>query len=402
MTALSDEDLARLLADDETDRVEKKERLAGDAATTIRQAICALANDLPGHNAPGVIVVGMKNDGRPAGTPVDDKLLLDLAAMRDDGAILPRPTMVVQKRTIQGNEYAVIFITPSDAPPVRFKGRIWIRVGPRRAVASAQEERILNERRRHRELPFDVQPIPSATLADLQRRAFEDEYLPAAFAPDVLAANERSYEARLASLRLVDRIDAATPTVLGVLVLSARPRDFLPGAYVQFVRIAGSELADPILDEEAIDGPLVELLRRLDDKLRSHIRTAVDLTSAPVERRAPDYPIVALEQLVRNAVMHRTYESTNAPIRVTWFDDRVEVLSPGGPFGVVTTANFGTAGITDYRNPNLADAMRTLGFVQRFGVGIATAQRALAQNQNPPLGWEVNEGYVLMTLRRRS
>ena len=66
--------------------------------------------------------------------------------------------------------------------------------------------------------------------------------------------------------------------------------------------------------------------------------------------------------------MHRTYESTNAPVRVSWFSDRIEILSPGGPFGAVTADTFGQHGITDYRNPNLA--MRTLGFVQRFGVGI--------------------------------
>ena len=47
--------------------------------------------------------------------------------------------------------------------------------------------------------------------------------------------------------------------------------------------------------------------------------------------------------------------------------DRIEVLSPGGAFGVVTVENFGQPGLTDYRNPNLAEAMKYLGYVQRFG-----------------------------------
>ena len=54
-------------------------------------------------------------------------------------------------------------------------------------------------------------------------------------------------------------------------------------------------------------------------------------------------------------------------------NDRIEILSPGGPFGQVTVENFGQPGIVDYRNPNLAEAMRVLGLVQRFGVGIAIA-----------------------------
>ena len=53
--------------------------------------------------------------------------------------------------------------------------------------------------------------------------------------------------------------------------------------------------------------------------------------------------------------MHRTYEATNAPVRVNWFDDRIEIISPGGPFGSVSDANFGEPGVTDYRNPNLAE-----------------------------------------------
>ena len=60
--------------------------------------------------------------------------------------------------------------------------------------------------------------------------------------------------------------------------------------------------------------------------------------------RHPDYPIVALQQLVRNAIMHRDYETSNAPVRITWFNDRIEIQNPGGPFGQVTCENFGTAG----------------------------------------------------------
>ncbi len=58
--------------------------------------------------------------------------------------------------------------------------------------------------------------------------------------------------------------------------------------------------------------------------------------------------------------MHRAYESTNAPVHVYWFDDRIEISNPGGPFGVVTQANFGEPGRVDYRNPNLAEALRVL------------------------------------------
>ncbi len=84
-----------------------------------------------------------------------------------------------------------------------------------------------------------------------------------------------------------------------------------------------------------------------------------------------------------------------------WFSDRIEMLSPGGPFGQVTRDNFGKPGVTDYRNPHLAEAMKNLGYVQRFGMGIPLAEKEMRQNANPPLEFEVQETQVLVTLRRR-
>jgi ATP-dependent DNA helicase RecG len=265
-------------------------------------------------------------------------------------------------------------------------------------MSAHSDDALERMKRRHHDRPFDVQPVRGSSLADLHRRRFEDEYLPGAFAPDVLEANERTYEQRLAATKMVVAADDPTPTVLGLLVLGSRTIDYLPGAYVQFLRIAGDALADPITDELRIDGPIAEILRRVDEKLASHNRTAVDVTSGDREVRHSAYPIAALQQLVRNAIMHRSYEATNAPVRIVWFDDRIEIVSPGGPFGAVTVENFGRPGVSDYRNPSLAEALRVLGFVQRFGVGIAIARRELERNGNPPLVFDVHATHVGVTV----
>ena len=95
-----------------------------------------------------------------------------------------------------------------------------------------------------------------------------------------------------------------------------------------------------------------------------------------------------------NAILHRTYEGTNAPIRIVWFNDRVEIGSPGGPYGQVTAKRFGERGLVDYRNPNLAAALKNLGFVQRFGMGIPMAQNAMRQAGLPPITWTVDDSFV--------
>lgn len=159
---------------------------------------------------------------------------------------------------------------------------------------------------------------------------------------------------------------------------------FIPGAYIQFLRLDGYELTDAIKEQKEIDGSLPDMLRLLDEIFLAHISVSSNFTSGLVEARRPEYPIVALQQIARNAVLHRTYENTNAPVRITWFTDRVEIQSPGGPYGQVNISNFGQPGITDYRNPHLATVMKDLGYIQRFGFGIPYARQEMPQKTVAP------------------
>lgn len=397
---MENQELQTLLKAIESDRVERK--AAPTERDKIREAICAFANDLPNHRQPGVVFIGANDDGTCSNLVITDKLLRDLANIRDEGNILPFPLMTVHKKAFDECEMAVIIVDPSDAPPVRVRGRTWIRVGPRRAIATIEEERRLTEKRRGKNLPYDIWPWAPATLDDLDLDLFRKTYLPLALAAEVLDQNRRSDAQKLASLRCLTIEEQPRPTVLGVLLLGKDPRQYFPGAYVQFLRIEGMELTDPIKDQKEIDGPLPDLLRILDETLKIHISVAANVTNQSIEVRHPDYPLVALQQLARNAVLHRTYEATNAPVRIIWFSDRIEIQSPGGAFGQVNRDNFGQPGVTDYRNPHIAEAMKNLGYVQRFGMGIPLALKALNENGNPPPEFNMENGYVLVVLRKRA
>lgn len=405
MKPLTDEALLALLQDLESDRTERKQAWKGDAPEKGRQAVCAFANDLPNHGLPGVLFVGIQDDGTPMGAEfvVTDALLMTLADIKTDGKITPPPTLTVGKRDLLGRELAVVTVWPADAPPVRLDGRIWIRTGPRRGQASAQDERVLNEKRRYRDQSFDTHPVEASALADLSRSYFQNDYLSQAVARDVLEVNARSYEERLASLGMIASVDNPTPTVVGLLTLGSSPRTWVPSAYIQYLRIRGTAWGDPVVDEAEIDGNLDTMLRRLDEKLKATLAVAVDFTSGTTtELRSTPYPLSALQQLARNAVMHRSYEGTNAPVRIYWFDDRIEISNPGGPYGAVTQENFGKPGVSDYRNPILAAVLKNMGFVQRFGFGIAEARRAMAANGNPAPEFQVEPTNVMVILRRAS
>lgn len=102
---MDDQQLEKLLKDLESDRVERKASLSDRGK--LREAICAFANDLPNHQKPGVIFIGINDDGSCANLSITDDLLLTLSDMRSD-----------------------------------------------------------SEKRRSRDLPFDLQPLPSASLDD--------------------------------------------------------------------------------------------------------------------------------------------------------------------------------------------------------------------------------------------
>src|SRR5947208_11656123 len=92
----SDAELEALLNDLESDLAERKETWKGEAPEKGRQAICGFANDLPDHRKSGVLFVGIKDNSTPSGLVITEELLMTLASIKNDGKILPPPTLTVE------------------------------------------------------------------------------------------------------------------------------------------------------------------------------------------------------------------------------------------------------------------------------------------------------------------
>ncbi len=391
---LSDDELRVLLHSGEADNAERTVSLRD--RSKFGEVICAFANDLADRRMPGVLFVGVADDGSCGNLTIDEQLLQTLMGFRSDGNILPPPVMQVRRHTLDGCTMAIVEVQPAENPPIKYDGRVCVRVGPRRGYATAEEERRLVEKRRWGVLAFDQQPVAGASLADLDLLRFREEYLPTVVHPDVLAENGRTVEEQMRALGLLG--PEGRPTVLGLLVCGKDPRAWLPGAYVQFVRYPGTAIGDMVQDQKEIGGPLAVMLRQIDEVIAANVALAADL-SGPIEQVRASYPAIALQELVRNAVIHRNYERTAAPVMLTWYADRVEITSPGGPYGAVTAETFGQPGLTDARNPALAAAAKAMGFVQRFGSGIPRARAALQRNGNPPPEFRVEANFVHVTVR---
>jgi ATP-dependent DNA helicase RecG len=186
-------------------------------------------------------------------------------------------------------------------------------------------------------------------------------------------------------------------------VVEVQPSDLPPvrykgRAYIQYLRLPAADLTDPPDDQAEVSGDLASVVREMEFRLKLLIQTKLRPVSGMQERLVPDYPEWALRELLMNAVMHRNYDS-NSPIRCYAFSDHIEIMSPGGLYGEATPENFPTR--NSYRNPVIAEAMKSLGFVNRFGYGVQRAQGLLADNGNPRAKFDFDANSVLVRVYRR-
>lgn len=379
------EELYALLNSEESYRIERT--VSTGNMDKFQEAICAFANDLPGSRKKGYLLIGVDDDGRISGLKVDDALMKRISAIRSDGNILPLPVMNTEKIATDEGDVLVVEVTPSFDTPVRYRGRTFVRIGPRRDIASAEEERILSERCAASLPTFDTRPCREATLEDINVDAIIKDYLPNAIAADVLAVDKRPLKEQLASLHLYNmQWDCLTYAAL--IMFGNNPRFFMLGAYIQFVRFKGLDNGGEILNERRFEGCLFKVLPELENFIRDGI-----ITKRPVpvsilrEKNVFNYPFKALRELLMNAVMHRDYQS-NMPIRLYQYDEHIEVMNPGGLYGQARPENFPY--VNDYRNSVVAEMMRTLNYVNMFNHGVRDVQEQLKENGNPEAIFNVN------------
>lgn len=162
----------------------------------------------------------------------------------------------------------------------------------------------------------------------------------------------------------------------------------MAGAYVQFVRFKGDTKSSDIDDERQFDDNYCDLLPKLESLLEMSIIKKYPVPVSMLrEEMVTNYPYWAIRELLMNACMHRDLQS-NTPLRIYEYSDRLEILNAGGLYGNARPENF--PAINDYRNPIIAGAMKTLGYVNMYNRGIGQVQDELRDNGNPPAIFNVN------------
>ena len=374
----------------ESEHVERKENYALE---NIRKTICAFANDLSRSGKPGVIFIGQKDDRTCANLTFDDKMN---AALAQQDNFVTLPAISIKQVNFDNCNATAVIVYPAQSVPVRYNSAIYVRIGSATVKASYEQELRLLEKQKSNTKSFELWSVNDAELDDLDLTRFQIELLPQLIDQETIEANGRTINQWLQTVHFLTSENH--PTNLGMLSIAKEVQSWLPGAYIDAARINGVEFdAENIAFRQTISGHVFDQFREVEKLIPLFVSTHYDMSEFK-RKTLNSIPINAVREAIANAIIHRTYQGTNAPIDFRWFDDRIEIRSPGGPYGQVTAENIKQGVVRDYRNPELAGILKRIGLVEMFGSGIRRIRREMEKNGNNEPIFDANDQAVTVIL----
>ena len=212
------------------------------------------------------------------------------------------------------------------------------------------------------------------------------------------------------TLQLMGLLQEQNVTLCATLLFAQYPQAFFPQLDITAVVVPGTELGETtdlgkrFLDNERIDGSMEEMLAQAVQFVDRNVRHATIIhTDTGKHEERPDYPLEAVREAVLNAIAHRDYSiySENIPVQIRMFDDRLEIVNPGGVYGCSSLAELGHARLAS-RNPVLVRAMEVLGLTENRYSGIPTIRRRMAEYGLPAPEFSVVHDFFTITLRKHA
>ena len=185
------------------------------------------------------------------------------------------------------------------------------------------------------------------------------------------------------------------PTLAALLHFCPYPQGFFPQLAINAVVIPGVQMGDMddagrcFLADERIEGNISEMYR-----------CAVAFCEQYGEGQ---YPMDAVRELLLNALIHRDYSNTSegTPIHILFFNDRLEIHSPGTLYGAVSPESLGEC-YPDLRNPAIAAIAESLTGSRNRYSGIPVARAAMKNAELPDPVFENREGEFVATLYNKT
>ena len=326
----------------------------------------------------GTILIGVSEAGEITDQVYADEVEAALRAVIQEC----RPPVEIrwhQTSTEKGLAFAIVVPRSSELHSLA-DGRVLVRASAENRPLSGDEIRQLAATKSTGD--FEMESAPGA-----QRDDFADEMVEE-FVEKWEERHHREWTGSLDELLLeigaVDR--EGLPTIAGVLLFARNPQAFLPQSRLTFVKFVGTrprgESGQPGYGRrEEIGGSLVHIIQRTWEIVGEEMRTGAVVTGLERQERT-EYPVSAVREALVNAIAHRDYRLRGRHIEVRMFDDRMEIVSPGGLPGFITVENIVEEHFS--RNPRIVSGLYQWGYIEELGLGVDLMVEEMVRAGHPP------------------
>jgi len=341
----------------------------------------------------GTILIGLGT----AGTLLEEVEPEHLEALLLRAQGMCRPPVTTGWQPLDTGRGTAIAISVPRSPELHslLDGRVLLRSGTKNRPLSGEEIRHLASAKGTGE--YEQEVVHGATEADL------DGEIIAEYAAKRRLRGPRGE--KLSSTELLSdsgAVDAEGKlTVGGLLLFGQNPQRMLPQSGAVLVRFAGTQPTSGeglpgYMRREEINGSLSHVIETLWNAIWEEMRHESVISGLKREER-PEYPPFAVREAVVNAVAHRDYRLSGRKIEVRMFDDRMEIISPGGLPGHITLDNIVEEHFS--RNPRIVKGLYYWGFIEELGLGIDRMIDEMIQAGHPAPEFEARPFIFKVTLR---
>ena len=370
--------LTEIINQPEGRRLEFKASLPG--STELAKTIIAFAND-----AGGELYLGIQDSPREV-VGIDEEQLIELeekisSIIHDQCAPVILPEILFQNHN--GRYVIVIKIYKGSSPPYFLKSKgidtgTFIRVGSTNRQASP--EIIVELERQKQNISFDSELVFQKTADEINLQSFEELFLE--------KTGEKLTKLILSKLELFKNEQGKELPTHALILLSDDKlrKQLFPYAKMECARFKGS-IPGNFIDQKSIDSSIGLQAEQAYQFVLRHISQGSTDYAGVYRNDRWEYPVIAIREVIRNAVIHRDYSLTGKDIKIAIFDDKIEITSPGKLMPSVDFSDM-ESGQSDIRNKKLAPVFKRLGIIEQWGNGLKLIKEELQKYPEIELSWK--------------
>lgn len=385
-TSESIEELLLELRDHGRDFEDVEVKLGTGGVPELGDTLCAFGNMPNG----GTIIVGLDEERGflPVGVP-DPGLIEQSIASQARNALVPPLHVSFSEADVDGATLVIATVAalPSSQRPCRYQGRAYLRQADGDYVMSELEiQQMIALRERPR---YDARPVDGTSFDDLEP-SLVSEFVSAARIGSRRLASET--DEVILTRKAVLASDGQRLTTAGLYALGRYPQQFLPSLSITAAVLLDPRSGQRTRDRVDLDGPLPEMLEGALEWVQRNTLTTTRFGPDGHGRDATELPMVAVRELIANALVHRDLgpHSWTQRVEIRLRADELVISNPGGLYGV-SLQQLGTPTGKSAVNEFLYDICKLARtesgnrVIEGEGGGIREVQRSLkAANMRPP------------------